>query len=150
MCIEVVHEEDEPTPDLEQFLQVVVVPHSHCDPGWWFTFEEYHELWASSILDSIVALLEAQRARRFVFAEVAFVQRWWAQQTPGGRARLRAVVQRGQLELVTGGWVMHDEVRAPAVSVSRPSLTCLVSAAGGDACGRAAGAAGARAPLAAR
>ncbi|XP_041266700.1 lysosomal alpha-mannosidase [Onychostruthus taczanowskii] len=64
------------------------------------------------ILDSVVAQLAAEPSRRFVYAEVAFLARWWRQQGPATRRLLRELVQQGRLELVGGGWCMNDEAAA--------------------------------------
>ena len=36
---------------------------------------------------------------------------WWDKASPASRAQLKRLVQRGQLEVTGGGWVMNDEVR---------------------------------------
>jgi hypothetical protein len=60
-----------PTPN---YLTVHVVPHSHCDPGWWYTFEEYHAKWTEGILNSVYNTLNSHDHRkvraRYLFYKV--------------------------------------------------------------------------------
>lgn len=39
------------------YLNVFVVPHSHNDPGWWFTFENYYIKWTKGIITSVIDAL---------------------------------------------------------------------------------------------
>lgn len=38
-----------------------------------------------------------------------FFSMWWEEQTPEVQDKVRDLVDRGQLELINGGWSMHDE-----------------------------------------
>lgn len=97
-----------PTPN-DDILQVFVVPHSHCDPGWWKTFEEYHDQWTRNILTTITDSLWEDPSRRFIWAEVSFFARWWDNQDETKRNRVRKLAVDGRLEFVGGGWVAPDE-----------------------------------------
>ncbi|KAM6389963.1 LOW QUALITY PROTEIN: lysosomal alpha-mannosidase, partial [Rhynochetos jubatus] len=100
-------------PDL---LNVQLVPHTHDDVGWLKTVDQYYygarnELQHAGvqyILDSVVAQLATSPSRRFAYAEVAFLARWWPRQG-GTRLTVRQLVEEGRLELVGGGWCMSDE-----------------------------------------
>ncbi|XP_055388749.1 uncharacterized protein LOC129617622 [Condylostylus longicornis] len=71
----------------------------------------------SSTLSSVVASLDPyytnvwgkRRDRKFSIVEVAFLWRWWNQQTPEVHQLLRQQIQNKSIEIVSGGWVMHDE-----------------------------------------
>uniref|UniRef100_A0A3P8RND0 Glycoside hydrolase family 38 N-terminal domain-containing protein n=1 Tax=Amphiprion percula TaxID=161767 RepID=A0A3P8RND0_AMPPE len=84
----------------EQPLELFLVPHSHNDPGWLKTFDGYYQDQTRHILDNMLQKLK--------WAEINF-SKWWndiddqKRATPGGA---------GQLELVTGGWVMADEANS--------------------------------------
>ena len=93
----------------DDVLNVFVVPHSHNDPGWWYTFEEYYDKWTRGIISSVVQALENDSERTFIWCETSFFSLWWKEQTEEKRTSVRGLVQRGQLEFVGGGWVMNDE-----------------------------------------
>ena len=94
-----------------------IVPHTHDDVGWLKTVDEYYTGQNNSIqhagvryiLDSVVRSLAEDPERKFVYAEQAFFQRWWAQQTAEVQALTRRLVRAGQLQFINGGWCMHDE-----------------------------------------
>jgi len=67
--------------------QVIVhlVPHSHTDPGWTKTFDEYYSgadvgtqhAGIRNILDTVVDELDKNPERKFCYAEMSFLEFWW-------------------------------------------------------------------------
>ncbi|XP_022739187.1 alpha-mannosidase 2-like [Durio zibethinus] len=93
-------------------LKVFVVPHSHNDPGWKFTVEEYYERQSRIILDTIVDTLSKDNRRKFIWEEMSFLERWWRDASVDKRESFTNLVKNGQLEIVGGGWVMNDEANS--------------------------------------
>ncbi|KAJ8771037.1 hypothetical protein K2173_023362 [Erythroxylum novogranatense] len=101
-------------------LNVHLVAHSHDDVGWLKTIDQYYVgsnnsiqgACVENVLDSVVVSLLRDPNRKFVFAEMAFFQRWWLEQSAETQEVVRKLVDAGQLEFVNGGWCMHDEAAA--------------------------------------
>lgn len=102
---------------VEGKLNVHLVPHSHDDVGWLKTVDQYFVGSNNSIqgacventLDSVIMSLRRDPNRKFVFAEMAFFQRWWEVQNRAIQEEVKKLLDAGQLEFVNGGWCMHDE-----------------------------------------
>ena len=108
-------------------VDVFLVPHSHCDPGWLLSAQQYFDEWPKAdfdhrgsnclvsggsvrqALDHIVAELTLQPDLRFVWSETIWLDKWWRLQNATTRAALRALVAAGQLEIVGGGYVQPCE-----------------------------------------
>jgi hypothetical protein len=96
-------------------LTVHMVAHSHCDAGYRKSFEQYYTTEVSSILNTMLAALSdptaASMNRTFVWEEVSYLRRWWedAATTADQLATFLELEQKGRLELIGGGFVMHDE-----------------------------------------
>lgn len=107
---------DQPGQEVEP-LTVIVMPHSHNDPGWLRTVEEYYVLTTKNILNNMVAKLRIYPNMTFVWAETVFLSMWWNELEDDMKAQVRRLVRRGQLEVVLGGWVMPDEASTHYYSV---------------------------------
>ncbi|KAG6541622.1 hypothetical protein Mapa_017015 [Marchantia paleacea] len=93
-------------------LKVVVVPHSHNDPGWLRTVEEYYQERSKSILSTIVSSLKKDTRRKFIWEEMSYLERWWRDASETEKGDFKHLVRTGQLEIVGGGWVMNDEANS--------------------------------------
>ncbi|KAK0077655.1 hypothetical protein PV325_003624 [Microctonus aethiopoides] len=89
--------------------QVILMPHSHTDPGWLKTFEQYFHSSTRSILNNMVTKLQQFPNMTFIWSEVSFLSLWWDSAHPTKKAVVKRLVKEGRLEITTGGWVMTDE-----------------------------------------
>ena len=90
-------------------LDIFIVPFSHVDPGYGMTFEQYYRLHVKGILDSMLQKLQQYPDMTFQWAEAAYLERWWRDIDVKTKLQVRRLVREGQLEIVSGGWVMPDE-----------------------------------------
>lgn len=90
-------------------MYVHVVPWTHIDIGPKSSYANAFNTHISKIITSVVSALEAKPSRRFIWPEVCVLQRWYVAANEELKASFRRVVSNGQLEIVTGGWVMADE-----------------------------------------
>ncbi|KAF2364114.1 Glycosyl hydrolase family 38 C-terminal [Trinorchestia longiramus] len=101
-------------------ITVHLICHTHDDVGWLKTVDQYfygaknsiQRAGVQYIIDSVVDELNKDPSRKFSYVEMAFLYRWWMQQSEEVRQNVISLVESGQLELVNGGWSMNDEAAA--------------------------------------
>ncbi|KAK3090813.1 hypothetical protein FSP39_014890 [Pinctada imbricata] len=95
--------------DNSSYLDVIILPQSHNDPGWLMPFEAYYKNKTVNILDNTVKYLTMYSKMTMIWPEVIFLDRWWREASTDSRQTLKALIESGRLEIVSGGWVSPDE-----------------------------------------
>ena len=96
-------------------LVIHVVCHTHDDPGWLWTLDDYYmgtddcKVSVKRILDNMVVSLSNKKDRKFSYVEMSFFKRWYDSQTDKIKQTVKNFIKEGRLEIINGGWVMHDE-----------------------------------------
>jgi len=98
-------------------LKVIVMPHSHTDPGWLKTMEGYFATATKNIINNVVNKLTEHKNMTFILTEMSFLSMWWEAALPDMRTKLRNLLISGRLEIPTGGWVMTDEANVDLFSM---------------------------------
>ncbi|KAK9758992.1 Glycosyl hydrolases family 38 N-terminal domain [Popillia japonica] len=89
-------------------LKVIIVPHSHNDPGWLKTFENYFHSQSRQIINLMIAKMQEYHNLTFIWSEISFLNAWWEGAHPSKQRALKSLANSGRLEITTGGWVMTD------------------------------------------
>ena len=106
-------------------VNVHIIPHSHDDPGWLKTADQYYTgsnntIYLASvqyIFDSVLTELAKNPARTYSMCEISFLARWWGEQDDATKKTVRGYIKSGRIAVLNGGWVMHDEATAHYVSM---------------------------------
>ena len=73
------------------------------------TYQEYFDNYVGKIISSSIQALKNDDKRKFSWMEMKYFVMWWSTQSEVMRQDVRDLVESGRLELVSGGWTMHDE-----------------------------------------
>lgn len=57
-------------------------------------------------------MLKENPDRTFTWAEIAFFEKWWNEQSEENKLVFKNLVQNKQFEFVNGGWSLNDELTA--------------------------------------
>lgn len=80
-------------------FQVIIVPHSHNDPGWLKTFVNYFQSDSRQILNLIITKMQEYTDMTFIWSEISFLQLWWDQAHPTKQRALKKLIQSGRFEV---------------------------------------------------
>ncbi|XP_059478778.1 lysosomal alpha-mannosidase-like [Neocloeon triangulifer] len=102
---------------IEGMTNVHLIAHTHDDVGWLKTEDQYYYGHRNNIqlagvqyiIDSVISELPKDPSRKFIYVETAYFRQWWDHQPQEIREKVEGLIESGQLEIISGGWAMHDE-----------------------------------------
>ena len=110
--------EEDPGDELSgELLNIHIVPHTHDDPGWIKTVDEYYIEEVQWIFYTMIPVLRDDPDRKFTYVEMAYMQRWWQEIDDNLKQETIDLVNNGQFQFNLGGWCMNDEANPTTSAV---------------------------------
>ena len=93
-------------------INIHIIPHTHLDPGWIRTPEEYYEENAiknifDGVLDQLLNTTNTQKT--FVINELFFFKIWYENLSEDRKNKFKDLLKEKRIEFVSGGYVTNDE-----------------------------------------
>jgi len=86
-----------------KIVKVFILPHSHNDPGWRRSYDEYFNAQTRYTLTYAVEKLTLHPKMTFIWSEITYLAKWWETADPKTKEQLIALIREGRLEIGTGG-----------------------------------------------
>ena len=91
-------------------INIHIIPHTHLDPGWLKTPEEYYnEESVGSIFSTVLTSLISNPDRTFIITEVYFFKIWYLKQSNTEKEKFKQLIKEKRIEFVFSGFVVNDE-----------------------------------------
>ena len=91
-------------------INIHIIPHTHLDPGWLKTPEEYYnEESVGSIFTTVLNSLISNPERTFIITEVYYFKIWYLKQSNTDKEKLKQIIKDKRIEFVFCGYVVNDE-----------------------------------------
>ena len=93
-------------------INIHIIPHTHLDPGWIMTAEEYYNM--ESIVDIFNTITnelynDSDKIKTFVINELYYFKTWYEGTNPENTIKIKELINEKRLEFVSGGFVVNDE-----------------------------------------
>ena len=93
----------------EKLYNIFLIPHTHLDASWQYTFDEYFRYKVSNIYSELISFLKYDYNVTFAICEISFFKRFYDESSNEIKERIKRRVLEGRIEFVNGGWVSNDE-----------------------------------------
>ena len=92
-------------------IVIHMVTHTHDDPGWIVTQDQYYIELVQWILTTVVPNLanDKTKQRKFSEVEMVYFATWYREQNDRVKNMVQTILANNQLEFNLGGWCMNDE-----------------------------------------
>ena len=91
-------------------INIHIIPHTHLDPGWLKTPEEYYnEESVGTIFTTILNSLISNPDRTFIITEVYYFKIWYLKQSNTDKEKFKQLINEKRIEFVFSGFVVNDE-----------------------------------------
>ena len=91
-------------------INIHIIPHTHLDPGWLKTPEEYYndEL-IENIYNTMLNELTNTKTRTFVINEIYYFKIWYSNINEENKNKFKNLLKEKRVEFVSGSYIINDE-----------------------------------------
>ena len=91
-------------------INIHVIPHTHLDPGWLKTPEEYYnDEMIANIFDTILSELSEDSKKTFVINEIYYFKIWYLGISEDKKNKFKELIKEKRIEFVSGSYIINDE-----------------------------------------
>ena len=91
-------------------INIHVIPHTHLDPGWLNTPEEYYfNERIEDIFNTMLYTLLVDKKKTFVINELFYFLKWYNSKDKKAQTNIKKLINQKRVEFVSGGYVVNDE-----------------------------------------